>query len=1082
MSTMSGSASNASPPAPRSAGGTQQHTRTYQACKSKPPLMRDPLPGRRRRPCISPADEPNMRRAPDDAYSLPCSELDAACQGHEEHRLGSISKGAYAESENKPLLCKTSLTSRPAPYRQETKSPLRSRSRRQSHEPPCVRCRRESKECFFSATRRKRKPQDGGEDIDDGDLSDYEIRNGRKRLRSSQEATPTRPEPIQIARPTPTTAYVSQPLTPGGSVGRYEPLRRPPQSFNPRNDEEDQKVNNQTAAILQTKEVYSGHDALNLLFEAAGRNGDIDQHHRTNSGGSLQRPMMGPGSTPGSQGNFASPQTAAHGMDGRTQFRTAPEPLDPQMTSQHHTLPDPPNEATFADAVKAWSKFRFVRAGWLTAREAIAYMDYFYIYLSPLTPIVVPDYRDHALHGRLLKEEPMLTVTLLTISSRFHRLEGPGASSRYYAIHEKLWKYLQGMIDRMIWGQEQFGGGFCGAGQQPGSDVNPLSRKGLRTLGTVESLMLLTEWHPRALHFPPGDDDDELIGPDDGPENGTATNGNGDTSELYKGVGDQRIDSWLEPCWRSDRMCWMLLGNAMALAFEIGVFDDTSEREFEQANERLSHATVKAYYRRKNHLKDLLIIYVTQTSGRLGLSSMLPQVKREGDGFPTKTPLAMYQERIARIQPPPPQIGMRPDGQRLPYESVATQNRHAVQDLVLDFWNWIAKIMEGGNLKLFPNRRQTRELLKTGKYEELLRDFQTPLLEWKKCFDVAHQVPAQLRHVLTIEYEYTRVYLNSLALQAVVERCTHNTPRQGHADINGSTSASRDGAIPLSTLSKWYGNDRHYIDEVIDASRNVLKVVCDGLYPGDYLRHAPVRTFFRIVSVAIILLKTFALGATEDDVAYSLGLLDRAVEVLKISLVDDVHVGNRFASLVETLTKRIRSRFVRMAASGGSAAMSRAASHSPPRNGAQTPMMPPPHSHQHLSHLAPPFGTHSRYQSSTGSPPPNTTGRNTPNPSLWGIATEAYDPTSNQHTLMPPPNFGPQHYNFMEQPQYHPQAHMGGPGSVQDGYNPDWLALPLDPLLNQWGADITQTAMGPDVGGMDMLDILLNMGGPPGSA
>jgi hypothetical protein len=48
-------------------------------------------------------------------------------------------------------------------------------------------------------------------------------------------------------------------------------------------------------------------------------------------------------------------------------------------------------------------------------------------------------------------------------------------------------------------------------------------------------------------------------------------------------------------------------------------------------------------------------------------------------------------------------------------------------------------------------------------------------------------------------------------------------------------------------------------------------------------------------------------------------------------------------------------------------------------------------------------------------------------------------------------------------------------------HDQDWLALPLDPLLDQWGAEINQTAMGPDVGGMDMLDILLNMGGPPGS-
>jgi hypothetical protein len=182
-------------------------------------------------------------------------------------------------------------------------------------------------------------------------------------------------------------------------------------------------------------------------------------------------------------------------------------------------------------------------------------MDYFYTYLSPLTPIVVPDYRDHATHAKLLKEEPMLVVTLLTISSRYARLTGPGATSRPYAIHEKLWSYLQGMIDRMIWGQEQFGGGFCGAGQQPGSDVNPLSRKGLRTLGTVESLMLLTEWHPRALHFPPGDDDDELMVPDEASldPNGGAS-GNGVSPDLYKGVGGQRIDSWLEPCWRSDRM------------------------------------------------------------------------------------------------------------------------------------------------------------------------------------------------------------------------------------------------------------------------------------------------------------------------------------------------------------------------------------------------------------------------------------------------------------------------------------------------------------------------------------------------
>ncbi|KAJ4299552.1 zinc finger transcriptional activator [Kalmusia sp. IMI 367209] len=525
------------------------------------------------------------------------------------------------------------------------------------HDPPCVRCRRESKECFFSATRRKRKT-DGG-DIEEDD--DYEIRNGRKRQRVEEE---DRPAPLQLNDAN-GSAYGSQPLTPGGSIGRYEPLRRPnTASHSQPNDEEDQKLNDTTTAVLQAGEIYSGHDALNLLFEAAGRNGDIE-HHRAGSASSLHRPMLGAGSTPGSQTNFASPQaTATH---ARMPSRAAAEPpVDPPIPQQYTALPDPPNEEAFAQAIHAWSKFRFVRAGWMTAKEAVRYIDYFYTYLSPLTPIVVPDYRDHALHSKLLKEEPMLVITLLTIATRFRTTDfpqGPGAISRSYLIHEKLWKYLQGMIDRMIYGQEQFGGGFCGAGQQPGSDVNPLSRKGLRTLGTVESLMLLTEWHPRALHFPPGDDDDELVLPDDADTDAPA---NGAAADLLKGVDGQRIDSWLEPCWRSDRMCWMLLGNAVSLAFEIGVFDETSEVEFEEANQHLSHATVKAYFRRKNHLKDLLIIYVTQTSGRLGLTSMLPQVKRENDFVMQKTPLELYHERVAHIKAPPPHQGMRPDGQRLP--------------------------------------------------------------------------------------------------------------------------------------------------------------------------------------------------------------------------------------------------------------------------------------------------------------------------------------------------------------------------------------------------------------------------------
>jgi hypothetical protein len=84
---------------------------------------------------------------------------------------------------------------------------------------------------------------------------------------------------------------------------------------------------------------------------------------------------------------------------------------------------------------------------------------------------------------------------------------------------------------------------------------------------------------------------------------------------------------------------------------------------------------------------------------------------------------------------------------------------------------------------------------------------------------------------------------------------------------------------------------------------------------------------------------------------------------------------------------------------------------------------------------------------------------------------------------MPPPGFPSNGFDYMPQtPNYGGyDSRSGSNGGFTGTQDQDWLALPLDSLLNQWGADVTQTALGPDVGGMDMLDILLNMGAPPGS-
>ena len=109
----------------------------------------------------------------------------------------------------------------------------------------------------------------------------------------------------------------------------------------------------------------------------------------------------------------------------------------------------------------------------------------FYKYLAPLTPIITPDLRDLEANPRLLSEEPVMTVTLLTIASRYVRLTGPGSQTRSLMISERLWQYLQNMMTRMFWGQEQFGGGFCRAGARRSPSQTP-DKGRLRTYGTVE--------------------------------------------------------------------------------------------------------------------------------------------------------------------------------------------------------------------------------------------------------------------------------------------------------------------------------------------------------------------------------------------------------------------------------------------------------------------------------------------------------------------------------------------------------------------------------------------------------------------
>ncbi|KAK2605304.1 hypothetical protein N8I77_008153 [Diaporthe amygdali] len=777
------------------------------------------------------------------------------------------------------------------------------------HDPPCVRCRRESKDCYFSATRRKRKTDDEDEREDE-----YIVRNGRKRLQHGD--TP----------PVERRAYTDTPLTPGGSLGRPQPLRRPGPGEHTRSDtrssisasrgpsaaefpadEPNTPLENYEARTVMRKELYGPHDALDLLYKAAtdNKHDDVVQTHTLSPQTSdLRNPSLTAplGGLPRGNDGLLYAQHAV------TQRGPMDAPIDPQLTKSDAKAEPAP---AHADALKAWARFRFVRAGWFTSQEAIDYIDYYYKFLSPLTPISPPTFQDPATHLTLLTEEPILTVTLLCIASRYRKLPGTGGISRANAIHEQLWTYLRGMIERVIWGQEAFGGGFCGSGadESQTSSTAPwrgLRKGSLRTFGTIESLMILTEWHPRALHFPPSEAVDELMIP--AYDSGPPADGQDGNNNPAVGVGGRRVESWLEPAWRSDRMCWMLLTAAMGLGYELGVFDNIEELLETGAISRPEYEE-ESYRLRAHRIKRLILIYLSQLAGRLGWTNMVPESLR----------------RQASLNRPSSVEGTTPG------TNISTVSFNYIPDLELDdqiiqCWAGISNAMHSGNERLFRSRQHTTEIIQSGKYIELLKEFQPMLQAWWTQFE-RFRLPPYSRHILTIEYEYVRIYVNSLSLQAVVERCatiasgasgtSTAAPDAAGAPASGHQLSPKTqdiyGKMPIGNIGGVSAADQEYIREVVEGSRNLLRTVVEGLLPDDYLKHAPVRTYFRIISGAMFLLKTFALGATRHDVEVSIGLMDSTVKALRTCVVDDVHLGIRFADLLENLTMRLRNRFIYVA-------------------------------------------------------------------------------------------------------------------------------------------------------------------------
>ena len=106
-----------------------------------------------------------------------------------------------------------------------------------------------------------------------------------------------------------------------------------------------------------------------------------------------------------------------------------------------------------------------------------------------------------------------------------------------------------------------------------------------------------------------------------------------------------------------------------------------------------------------------------------------------------------------------------------------------------------------------------------------------------------HSGEKRLLDVLFVEFQFTRTYINSLAVQAVVERVL-------------KLAGPQAGPTPfcMNFVFESHSVDFPFIQEVVDGSRQILRAVI-ALNEEGVLKFCPIRIFSRIITASILLLK-----------------------------------------------------------------------------------------------------------------------------------------------------------------------------------------------------------------------------------
>lgn len=192
------------------------------------------------------------------------------------------------------------------------------------------------------------------------------------------------------------------------------------------------------------------------------------------------------------------------------------------------------------------------------------------------------------------------------------------------------------------------------------------------------------------------------------------------------------VGCYLETQWRSrcTLISFAVEKDLTNIYSELGVFDDIDDSFPSEVEQHRPEYGQESYRIRAKRVQTLLIIFVTQLAGRLEWNSNMVPQHISNSAFPKIPSPQQHHAGVKRSG-----IDTREDNHTSSRTAITPLLPNSPIDNAHACWMTIANIMKRGNEMMFRNKKHTRDIIRSGRYVELLNYFQPLLKEWRRSFD-----------------------------------------------------------------------------------------------------------------------------------------------------------------------------------------------------------------------------------------------------------------------------------------------------------------------------------------------------------